>query len=134
MQKQTLKFDNLMSLSSFARKLSSGYMINTLNLTITSKYSEEEIGLGIELNADPIEDGRGVFTKIGVIRARAVQADFPGSWKQTVIFVGNRAKHAIAELPAEEVEQAADLACASGLKFDPGTRSERLDGDADIVQ
>ena len=63
MQKQTLKFDNLMLLSTFARKLSSGYMINTLNLTITSKYSEEEIGLGTkEFRAMLIETTDKVFS------------------------------------------------------------------------
>jgi hypothetical protein len=63
MQKQTLKFDNLMLLSSFARKLSSGYMINTLNFTITSKFTEEEIKLAIqEFRAVLIETTDKVFS------------------------------------------------------------------------
>lgn len=45
MEKQTLKFDCLINMALFARQLSTGYLMNTNNFTLTGKFSGEEIDL-----------------------------------------------------------------------------------------
>ena len=43
MEKQTLKFDCLINMAIFSRQVSSGYLMNTNNFTLTGKFSEEDI-------------------------------------------------------------------------------------------
>ncbi len=47
MQRVTLKFPELSELSSYAKVLSVGYLINTCNLTLTGKLKEEEVQLAV---------------------------------------------------------------------------------------
>lgn len=63
MEKQTLKFDCLINMAMFAKQLSSGYLMNTNNFTLTSKLSAEEISLAkTQYNAVVIETTDKVFS------------------------------------------------------------------------
>jgi len=63
MEKQTLKFNCLINMAIFSRQLSSGYLMNTNNCTLTSKFSKEEIDLGItKYDAAVIETTDKVFS------------------------------------------------------------------------
>jgi len=45
MEKQTLKFDCLINMAMFSRKISSGYLMDTNNFTLTGKFTPAEIQL-----------------------------------------------------------------------------------------
>jgi len=63
MEKQTLKFDCLINMAIFSRQLSSGYLMNTNNFTLTSKLSEEQITAAkTKYNAVVIETTDKVFS------------------------------------------------------------------------
>jgi len=62
MEKQTLKFDCLINLAVFSRQLTSGYLMNTNNFTVTAKFSEDDIDLATgKYNASVIETTEKVF-------------------------------------------------------------------------
>lgn len=48
MKRRTLKFDNLNHIAAFSAHLTTGYLTNTNNLTITAKFSEAQIDLAIK--------------------------------------------------------------------------------------
>ena len=63
MEKQTLKFSTLKDLTDFTKLLNGGYLINTKNLTLTSKIPEIQLNLALELyNAVQIETTEKVFS------------------------------------------------------------------------
>jgi hypothetical protein len=63
MQKRTLKFDCLISMAVYSKQVTSGYLMNTNNLTLTGKFSENEIELAIKkYNAAVIETTDKVFS------------------------------------------------------------------------
>jgi hypothetical protein len=63
MKKRTLKFTTIKDLAEFARTLSSGYLMNTNNLTLTGKFTEEEIQKSFKhFKAEQIETTEKVFT------------------------------------------------------------------------
>ena len=45
MEKLTLKFDCLINMAIFSRHVSTGYLMNTNNFTLTAKFSTQEIEL-----------------------------------------------------------------------------------------
>ena len=45
MEKRTLKFQCLINMAMFAKLLSSGYLMNTNNLTLTGKFTEDQLKL-----------------------------------------------------------------------------------------
>lgn len=62
MEKRTLRFDCLINMAVFSRQISTGYLMNTNNFTITGKFSEEEISVAIkEYGAAVIETTEKVF-------------------------------------------------------------------------
>jgi hypothetical protein len=63
MEKKTLKFQCLIKMASFSKQLSSGYLMNTNNFTITGRFSEEELSLALDsYGAVQIETSDKVFT------------------------------------------------------------------------
>ena len=63
MQKRTLKFDCLVNMAIFSRQVTSGYLMNTTNFTLTGKFTEDEVDLAQEkYNAALIETSEKVFT------------------------------------------------------------------------
>lgn len=63
MEKLTLKFRSLTEMALFARKVSSGYIMNTINFTLTGKFPSEQIELAVnEYNAITIETTEKVFS------------------------------------------------------------------------
>ena len=48
MEKRTLKFDCLINMAIFSRQLTTGYLMNTNNFTLTGKFSEADIDLAIK--------------------------------------------------------------------------------------
>lgn len=60
--KQTLKFDNLINMAVFSKQLSAGYLMNTTNFTLTGSFSPEQIGLAVDkFNASVIDTTDKVF-------------------------------------------------------------------------
>lgn len=47
MEKRTLKFDCLINMALFAKQVSTGYLMNTNNFTLTGKFSDEEIKMAL---------------------------------------------------------------------------------------
>ena len=63
MQKQTLKFDCLFNMAIFSKQVTSGYLMNTTNFTLTGKFTDNEIELAqAKYNAALIETSEKVFT------------------------------------------------------------------------
>lgn len=63
MQKLSLKFPSFQQLSSFAKLLNGGYLINTNTLTITAPLAEFQANLAIELyGATLIETNERVYS------------------------------------------------------------------------
>ncbi|HEX8314924.1 MAG TPA: hypothetical protein VF610_00160 [Segetibacter sp.] len=63
MQKLSLKFSSFQELSSFARQLNGGYLINTSTLTITATLPDFQANLAIELyGATLIETNERVYS------------------------------------------------------------------------
>jgi hypothetical protein len=63
MEKKTLKFQCLINMASFSRKLSTGYLMNTNNFTLTGKFTEEEVSEAMQtFNAELIETSDKVFS------------------------------------------------------------------------
>jgi hypothetical protein len=63
MEKQTLKFQCLIHLAKFSRVISSGYLMNTNNFTLTSKFTGAEIELAQKTyDAKLIETSEKVFS------------------------------------------------------------------------
>lgn len=48
MEKRTLKFQSLIDMAKFSRIISTGFLMNTNNFTLTGKFTDEEIELGVE--------------------------------------------------------------------------------------
>ena len=47
MQKQTLKFDCLINMALFAKLVSTGYLMNTNNFTLTGKFTDKDIEMAL---------------------------------------------------------------------------------------
>jgi hypothetical protein len=63
MEKQTLKFSSLMELAQFARTVSTGYLMNTNNFTLTGKFTDEEISRAVQMyHANKIVTTEKVFS------------------------------------------------------------------------
>lgn len=63
MDKRTLKFQCLIDLAKFVKLLSTGYLMNTNNFTLTSRFSDEEVALAEKkFNGQLIETTDKVFT------------------------------------------------------------------------
>lgn len=63
MEKRTLKFDCLINMALFSKQVKTGYLMNTNNLTLTGKFSENEIDLAkSKFNAALIETTEKVFS------------------------------------------------------------------------
>lgn len=62
MEKRTLKFDCLINMAIFSRQLTSGYLMNTNNFTLTGKFSDADIDHAIKkYRASVIETTEKVF-------------------------------------------------------------------------
>ncbi len=63
MEKRTLKFSSLEDLTGFSKKLPSGFLINTKNLTLTASISELQVNVAMQMhNAVLIETTEKVFS------------------------------------------------------------------------
>ena len=63
MEKQTLKFSSLGDLTGFSKSLKGGFLINTKNLTLTSKFSDLQINVALDMyNACRIETTEKVYS------------------------------------------------------------------------
>lgn len=63
MQKLTLKFSSFSQLGAFAKKLNSGYLINTSLLTITACPPDFQVNLAIEwYGAELVETNERVYS------------------------------------------------------------------------
>jgi len=63
MKKFTLQFETLRELAAFSRLLNKGYIMNTVNLTLTGPFSDGQIEEGrTRFNARPIETTEKVFS------------------------------------------------------------------------
>ena len=63
MEKRTLKFDCLINMAIFSKQVSTGYLLNTNNFTLTDKFSEPEIDLAVKkYRASVIETTDKVFS------------------------------------------------------------------------
>jgi hypothetical protein len=63
MEKQTLKFDCLINMAVFSRQITSGYLMNTNNFTLTGKFSDADVALAKErYNACVIDTTDKVFS------------------------------------------------------------------------
>lgn len=63
MEKLTLKFDCLINMALFSRQITTGYLMNTNNFTLTGKFSEMEVELAkSKYNASVIETTDKVFS------------------------------------------------------------------------
>ena len=63
MQKRTLKFDCLINMAIFSKQVTSGFLMNTNNFTLTGKFSEKDIDFAInKYNAAVIETTDKVFS------------------------------------------------------------------------
>jgi hypothetical protein len=68
MKKQTLKFNCLINMALFARQITTGYLMNTNNFTLSGKFSEAEIDLAVtKYNAAVIETTEKVFSYEGLL-------------------------------------------------------------------
>ena len=47
MEKRTLKFQCLINMAMFAKIVSTGYLMNTNNFTLTGKFNDEEVSLAL---------------------------------------------------------------------------------------
>lgn len=63
MEKLTLKFDCLINMALFSKQITTGYLMNTNNFTLTGKFSETEVELAkSKYNAFVIETTDKVFS------------------------------------------------------------------------
>ncbi|HEX6333958.1 MAG TPA: hypothetical protein VFZ78_07010 [Flavisolibacter sp.] len=63
MDKRTLKFQCLINMAMFSRQIRSGYLMNTNNLTLTGRFSDEEIQIAVtRFEAEVIETTEKVFS------------------------------------------------------------------------
>ena len=63
MEKRTLKFGTLKDLTNFSKSLTSGFLINTKNFTLTAPLSEFQTSIAIEIhNAAVIETTEKVYS------------------------------------------------------------------------
>jgi hypothetical protein len=63
MEKRTLKFDCLIHMALFSKQLTSGYLMNTNNFTLTGKFSDTDIDLAIKkYKAALVETTEKVFS------------------------------------------------------------------------
>jgi len=63
MQKQTLKFPTLIHMAKFSKVVSVGYLMNTVNCTLTGKFPQEDVHLAqSEYQATVIETTEKVFS------------------------------------------------------------------------
>jgi hypothetical protein len=63
MEKRTLKFDCLINLAIFSKQITTGYLMNTNNFTLTGKFTEADLDLAAKkYNASVIETTDKVFS------------------------------------------------------------------------
>ena len=63
MDKSTLKFQSLIDLAKFSKLLSTGYLMNTNNFTLTGRFTDEDVALAErKFNGKLIETTDKVFT------------------------------------------------------------------------
>lgn len=63
MEKRTLKFQCLITMARFSKQITTGYLMNTNNFTLTGKFSPEELALACEqFGAHLIETSDKVFS------------------------------------------------------------------------
>lgn len=63
MQKRTLKFDCLINMAIYSRGITTGYLMNTNNFTLTGRFSDTDIQLAKEkFNAGEIQTTDKVFS------------------------------------------------------------------------
>ena len=63
MQKQTLKFPTLIHMAKFSKIVSVGYLMNTVNCTLTGKFTQADIELAVaDFGAHLIETTEKVFS------------------------------------------------------------------------
>jgi hypothetical protein len=63
MEKRTLKFSTLKELTDFSKSLSSGFLINTKNLTLTAMVNDLQVNIALDMHhASLIETTEKVFS------------------------------------------------------------------------
>ena len=63
MQKQTLKFPTLIHMAKFSKIVSVGYLMNTVNCTLTGRFTPEDVDMALsEFGAKVIETTDKVFS------------------------------------------------------------------------
>ena len=63
MEKRTLKFDCLINMAIFSRQVTTGYLMNTNNFTLTGKFSDTDVDVATKkYNAAVIETTDKVFS------------------------------------------------------------------------
>ncbi|HEY0356669.1 MAG TPA: hypothetical protein VGC29_10715 [Flavisolibacter sp.] len=63
MEKRTLKFHSLIDMAMYSRLISTGYLMNTNNFTLTGKFSDEDIKLALtQFKAIIIDTTEKVFS------------------------------------------------------------------------
>lgn len=68
MEKRTLKFDCLINMALFSKLMTSGYLMNTNNFTLTGRFSDAEIDLAAgKYNATLVETTDKVFGYEGLL-------------------------------------------------------------------
>lgn len=63
MEKLTLKFNSIIDLAKFTKAIDSGFLMNTIKLTLTGKFNNSEIELAkAKYNATLIETTESVYS------------------------------------------------------------------------
>jgi hypothetical protein len=63
MEKITLKFNCLITMARFSKQITTGYLMNTNNFTLTGRFTPEELALALnEFGAMRIETTEKVFS------------------------------------------------------------------------
>ena len=63
MEKRTLKFQSMIDMAMFSRQVSTGYLMNTNNFTLTGRFTDEEMNLAFsKYHAELIETSDKVFS------------------------------------------------------------------------
>lgn len=63
MEKRTLKFSNLKELTDFSKSLTTGFLINTKNFTLTTVLTDLQVNMALDMhNATLIETTEKVFS------------------------------------------------------------------------
>ena len=63
MEKLTLKFNSIIDLAKFTKAIETGYLMNTIKLTLTGRFTESDIELASTVyNAGVIETTESVYS------------------------------------------------------------------------